>query len=97
MCVSQKASEKVSEPVECPQCQQACRPLRPRVRYMTTLCGVIRVERWVYCCDRGHTYVPWEANQKLKGKYTHRVAEAMCRLAALLDFREAASELSRQG
>ena len=62
-----------------------------------TLCGVIRVEHWVYHCPSGHYPVPWDAEQKLKGQYTHRVAESMCRLAAYLDFRDAAEELSRQG
>ena len=89
MCISKKAGEKVREPIECPECHQACRPLRLRERHFTTLCGVIRVERWVYRCDLGHTHVPWDAKQKLRGQYTHRVAEAMCRLAARLDFREA--------
>ena len=67
-----------------------------RARHFTTLCGVISVERWVYRCALGHTHVPWDAKQKLRGQYTRRVAEAMCRLAARLDFREASEELSRQ-
>ena len=54
-------------------------------------------ERWVYRCALGHTYVPWDAKQKLRGQYTRRVAEAMCRLAVRLDFREASEELLRQG
>ena len=97
MCISKEAGEKVREPIECPECRRACRPLRLRARHFTTLCGVISVERWVYRCALGHTYVPWDAKQKLRGQYTRRVAEAMCRLAARLDFREASEELSRQG
>ena len=44
----QRAGEQACEPVECPECEQACRPWCPRVRRITTVCGVIRVERWVY-------------------------------------------------
>ena len=51
----------------------------------------------MYRCALGHTHVPWDAKQKLRGQYTHRVAEAMCCLAARLDFREASEELSHQG
>ena len=69
----------------------------PRVRRITTVCGVIRVERWVYRCASGHNHVPWEVEQKLRGQYTHRVAEAMCRMASCFDFRAAAKELFRQG
>ena len=71
--------------------------MRLRARHFTTLYGVISVERWVYRCALGHTQVPWDAKQKLRGQYTHRVAEAMCRLAMRLDFREASEELLRQG
>ena len=97
ICISKKASEQESEPIQCPKCKQACHPLRKRDRHFTTTCGVIRVMRWVYRCDCGHRQVPWEAKQKLKGRYTHRVAERMCRFAAHLDFRDASEELSRQG
>ena len=41
--------------------------------------------------------MPWEKQQPLKGKYTHRVAAAMMRLAAQLNYRAAASELKHQG
>ena len=68
-----------------------------RERRITTLCGVIRVERWVYRCPSGHNHVPWDTEQQFRCQYTHRVAEAMCRLAALLDYREATSELSHRG
>ena len=97
MCVSQKAGKKKSEPVECPACQKPCRPLRKRERHLTTLCGKISISRWVYCCEQGHRHAPWEAKQKLLDQYTHRVAEAMCRLSARLDYREASEELSHQG
>ena len=94
MCVSRKAGEKENEPVECPTCQAPCRPLRKREQHWTTLCGKISINRWVYCCEHGHRHVPWEAKQKLLDQYTHRVAEAMCRLSARLDYREASEELS---
>ena len=97
MCVSQKSGERVSEQVSCPAFQKACRPLRKRHRNFTPLCGVIRVGRWVYHCESGHCHVPWEANPKVKGRYTHRVAELMCRMASSFDFRAAAKELSGQG
>ena len=92
-----KSRERVSEPVACPVCQNASGPLRKRSRNFTTLCGVIRVWRWVYHCESGHYLMPWESNQKVKGRYTHRVAEAMCCMASCFDFRAAAKELSRYG
>lgn len=94
---SKQASVKETEPVSCPKCEKACRSWRKRERQITTLCGVIRVRRWVYHCDAKHYHTPWDTKQKLRGKWTHRVAEAMCRLASKLDYREAAAELSRQG
>ncbi len=97
MGVLKHSVEQVFGSVECPQCQQACRPYRKRERHITTLCGVIRVDRWVYRCASGHYHFPWDTKEKLKGQYTHRVAEVMCRLSARLDFREASEELSRQG
>ncbi len=97
MCFSNNGCKKESEPVECPSCKAPCRPLRKRERHFTTLCGTIRINRWVYCCEQGHRHVPWDAKQKLLDQYTHRVAEAMCRLSARLDYREASQELSHQG
>ncbi len=97
MCVSKKSNKKEREPVECPACQELCRPLRMRARYFTTLCGKTSVNRWVYCCEQGHRHAPWEVKQKLLGQYTRRVAEAMCRLSALLDYRAAAKALAFQG
>ncbi len=94
---SKQASAKETEPVSCPKCEQSCRSWRKRERQLTTLCGVIRVERWVYHCDAKHYHTPWDTKHKLKGKYTHRVAEMMCRFAAHFDFRSSAEELSRQG
>ena len=40
MFISQRAGEQACEPVECPECEQACRPWCPRVRRITTVCGV---------------------------------------------------------
>ncbi len=97
VCVSKKAGKKESEPVECPECQAPCRPLRKRAKHLTTLCGKISPRRWVYCCEHGHRHAPWEVKQKLSDQYTHRVVEAMCRLSARLDYREASEELSHQG
>ena len=97
MHVNQTAGIKETEPVSCPKCDKVCRSWRKRERQVTTLCGDICVERWVYFCEDKHYHTPWDTQQKLRGKYTHRVAEAMCRLAAKLDYREAADELSHQG
>jgi len=83
MCVSKKAGEKESEPVECPECKVPCRPLRKREKHWTTLCGKINISRWVYSCGQGHTYPSWE--------------NKMCCLSARLDYRAAAEELSHQG
>jgi len=93
----QQASAKEPETVSCPKCEKSCRSWRKRERQITTLCGVIRVERWVYHCDAKHYHTPWDMKQQLKGSYTHRVAEKMCRFAANFDYRGAAEELSRQG
>lgn len=97
ICVSKKAGKKESEPVECPACKEPCRPLRKREKHLTTLCGKISTSRWVYSCEQGHRHSPWENKQKFLDQYTHRVAEAMCRLSARLDYRAASEELSRQG
>ena len=97
MCVSKKTDKKESEPIECPECKAPGRPLRKRERYLTTLCGKISISRWGYCCEQGHRHAPWDVKQKLLDQYTHRVAEAMCRLSFRLDYREASEELSHQG
>lgn len=97
VCVSQTASQQSSTPVECPECKQPCHPIQKRGVNITTLCGKIRVQRWVYECKSGHYHRPWDACQRLKGKWTHRVAERMCYMAAHFDYRVAAEELSRQG
>ena len=97
VCVSEAASQQSTAPVACPQCEQACRPIQKRGVTITTLCGRIRAQRWVYKCVSGHYHRPWDRRQKLKGKYTYRVAERMCYLAAHFDYRAAAKELSFQG
>ena len=97
MFLAHQANEEPSEPVDCPKCGQACRRRYKRKRRITTKCGVINVERWVYGCANGHYHVLWDDNQKLTGQYTPDVIETMCRLAAHLDFREAAEELLHQG
>ena len=97
MYLSYQANEEPSEPVDCPECGEACRPRYKRERRITTKCGVIQVERWVYGCANGHYHVAWDGKQKLRGQYTPEVIVAMCRVAARLNFREAAEELSHQG
>ncbi|MDE0089256.1 MAG: hypothetical protein OXU23_26315 [Candidatus Poribacteria bacterium] len=54
VCVSQAASRQSAASVECPECEQACRPIQKRGVNITTLCGKIRVQHWVYECVSGH-------------------------------------------
>ncbi len=54
MFVNQEASAKESEPVACPECDQPSHRWRRRELQITTLCGVICVRRWVYCCASKH-------------------------------------------
>ena len=97
--VSETASSKAASPVSvpCPSCEGHSHRYRFRARNFTTVCGVVRVSRWAYKCKCGHIHVPWESKQGLKGQYTQRVAAAMMRLAAQLNYRAAASELKHQG
>lgn len=93
-----ESGEQACGPVVCPACAGESRRLRRRRCYIETLCGVVRVSRWVYRCECGHVHVPWDAAEGLKaGGYTPGVAQAMCRLSGRLDFREAAEELKNQG
>lgn len=94
---SRIARPKEEEPVECPECEQPCVPLRIQAKHFVTDCGEICVNRWVYQCEEAHRHAPWDLKQALLDKYSRCVAEKMCRLAMLLDYREAALELSRQG
>ena len=91
------ASQQISEAVLCPVCDQACRRYRKRGRRYRTLCGEIRVQRWVYKCAVGHFHSPWEAREGFKASFTPGVAETMCRLAAQLNYRAAAAELKHHG
>ena len=97
--VSESAGVHSRVPVACPEpgCEELCRPWRKKVRRVSTRCGVIRVVRWVHRCGSGHTHVPWDSAEGLRGQYTRSVSESMCRLASRLDFREASEELSHQG
>ncbi|MDE0317258.1 MAG: hypothetical protein OXM61_20440 [Candidatus Poribacteria bacterium] len=97
VCVSEAASEQSAAPVECPQCEQACCPIQKRGVNITTLCGKIRVHRWVYECPSGHYHRHWDVCQRLKGKWTRCVIERVCYLAAHFDYRAAAKELSFLG
>ena len=93
----QSASASVSGSVVCPVCAEDCRRFRKRRRRFRTLCGEIRVDRWVYKCPSGHFHAPWDAHQGFKGSFTPGVAETMCRLAAQLNYRAAAAELRHHG
>ncbi len=95
--VSADASQQSEEPVECPECEQVCRPIQKHGVNITTLCGKIHVNRWVYKCSSGHYHRPWDVRQKLKGKWTRRVVERMCNVAVHFDYRAAVQELSFQG
>jgi len=97
-CFSERAAESASKSVACHACGGEARRVRQRKCYIETLCGVVRVSRWVYRCVCGASAVPWDAQEGLKdGAYTRGVAKTMCRLAARLDFREAAEELKHHG
>ena len=97
-CFSERAAESDSVSVACQACGGEARRLRQRECYIETLCGVVRVSRWVYRCACGVSVVPWNSQEGLKdGAYTLGVAKTMCRLAARLDFREAAEELKHHG
>ena len=91
------APDMTRKSVVCRECQGRSRRYRQRSRSFTTLCGVLRLPRWEYKCQCGAIHVPWEAKQHLKGRYTQRVAAAMMRLAAQLNYRAAAAELKHQG
>ena len=62
-----------------------------------TVCGKISVERWVYVCESGHWHVPWDIAEGFEDGCTRGVASAMCRLAARLNYKAAAEELSHHG
>ena len=99
-CFCQRAvCESDSVSVACQACGGEARRLRRRECYIETLCGVVRVSRWVYRCACGVSVVPWDSTEGLKdGVYTVGVAQTMCRLAVRLDFREeTASELKHHG
>ena len=95
-CASESA-EAASAPVSCCVCQGASKRFQKRPRYVETLCGVVRVYRWVYRCEHGHYHAPWDSHAGLKDGYTVGVRQVMCRLGARLDFREASEELKHQG
>ena len=97
-CFSQRAHEIGSTSMDCPVCEKKLRRYRRRQRYVETLCGAVRVCRWVYGCDTCDAYhVPWDSDEGLKDGFTVGVGKAMCRLSARLDFREASEELAHHG
>ena len=97
-CLSQRTIQTDSPSEVCPVCQGELRRFRKRQRCVETLCGGVRVSRWVYRCDAcSHYHVPWDTDEGLKDGFTVNVAKAMCRLSARLDFREASEELAHHG
>ena len=52
-CFSKRAAESDSASVACAACGGEARRLRQRKCYIETLCGVLRVSRWVYRCACG--------------------------------------------
>ena len=95
---SEVSSCDAPERVSCLECGGvSLRRYRRQGRRFQTLCGKIRVERWVYVCDQGHYQTPWEQTAGFKEGCTVGVAEAMCRLASRLNYRAAAEELSHHG
>ena len=97
--LSEAASSEAVSPVRvpCPSCEGDSHRYRCRARTFTTVCGVVRVSRGSYQCQCGHIHVPWDSKQGLKGQYTEKVAAAMMRLAAQLNYRAAALELKHHG
>ena len=97
-CLSQRADAiEVSDTSKCEVCGGELRRWQKRRRYVETLCGVVRVSRWEYRCDEGHSHIPWDVDEGVADGYTKGVKETMCRLSARLDYREAALELKHQG
>lgn len=96
-CLSQGASEVASQAPVCETCSGELCCFQKRQRYVETLCGVVRVRRWVYRCECGAYQVPWDAETGLQAGCTVGVRKAMCRLSGRLDFREASEELWHQG
>ncbi len=47
MFLSHQANEEPREPVDCPECGEACRHRYKRKRRITTKYGFIQVEHWV--------------------------------------------------
>ncbi len=47
MLYKMKKNEEPREPVDYPECGEACRPRYKRKRRITTKYGFIQVERWV--------------------------------------------------
>jgi hypothetical protein len=97
--LSEAASSEAVSPVRvpCPSCEGDSHRYRCRARTFTTVCGVVRVSRGSYQCQCGHIHVPWDSKQDFKGQYTEKVAAAMMRLAAQLNYRAAALELKHHG
>lgn len=98
-CYVPNATELIdyNTPVTCPICEQPMQRQRLRDKWVKTLCGDVLVSRWYFRCPQSHYCFPWDSHQELRGRYSKNVAEAMCRLSARLDFRDACDELSHHG
>ena len=69
-CLSQRTIQTDSPSEVCPVCQGELRRFRKRQRCVETLCGGVRVSRWVYRCDAcSHYHVPWDTDEGLKGRF----------------------------
>ena len=81
-CLSERAAACDSETVAGSECGGEARRLRQRGCYIETLCGGVRVSRWVYRCACGVSVIPWQSQEGLRdGAYTVGVAKTMSRLA----------------
>ena len=69
-CIGQRASQEDSAGVACQVCEAELGRFQKRDRYVETLCGVVRVSRWVYRCEQGHFHVPWDSASGLKGGHS---------------------------
>lgn len=97
-CLQQRAdAAEVSAETVCAVCGGELQRAQKRPRYVETLCGAVRIYRWEYRCEAGHSHIPWDVREDVAEGYTKSVRETMCRLAARLDYREATSELRHHG
>jgi len=95
-CYASRASAE--DEGNCPECGTPLERQELRTRWVHTLAGDIQVSRWYCTCPAcGHRSFPWDDAQGLRSGYSPSTAEAMCRLSAQLDFRDAREELAHHG